>query len=262
MVADLRGQLASRILWDGSATAGSSEADFFIYDTVNASLGLDTPTTFDPSALPAGRARTQRGSRLSRQRPRAPRRAAEWRDERFTIGLGDEPSSQIGPYAPQGFSAGSNGFPGFSPIAAGAWNGANTALYGDLKGTGPRRRVVPRSLGGALRLEDFEDFSTTTNGRLSGRLRLSGPPGPGPAARGPGKRSVVPVSGVAAVGARHCRTATDPVRAPFLRRRHRPVPAVDNASVRLARSHVHTRFAERLPARPDEDPSSAILTSW
>ncbi len=29
-------------------------------------------------------------------------------------------------------------------------------------------------LGGALRLEDFEDFGTTTNGKLSGRLRLGG----------------------------------------------------------------------------------------
>ena len=95
---------------------------------------------------------------------------AEWRDERFTIGLGDEPSWQIGPYAPQGFSAGSNGFPGFSPIAAGVWSRANTALYGDIEVTGGNDGW---SLGGALRLEDFEDFGTTTNGKLSGRLRLA-----------------------------------------------------------------------------------------
>ena len=39
----------------------------------------------------------------------------------------------------------------------------------------------------------------------------------------------------------------DPVRAPSVRRGHRPVLAVDNASVRLARPHVHTGTTERLP---------------
>ena len=48
LVAGLRGQLTGGVLWDASATAGTSEADFFIEDTVNASLGPATPTTFDP----------------------------------------------------------------------------------------------------------------------------------------------------------------------------------------------------------------------
>ena len=95
----------------------------------------------------------------------------EWRDERFTIGLGDEPSWQIGPYAPQGFSAGSNGFPGFSPIAAGKWSRANTALYGEVELQG---RDDAWTVSGALRLEDFEDLGATTNGKLSGRYRLGG----------------------------------------------------------------------------------------
>ena len=170
LVAGLRGQLARGILWDASASAGSSEADFFIYDTVNASLGLDTPTTFDPGLY----RQDELGLNVDLGYPVNDRvhlaGGAEWRDERFTIGLGDEPSWQIGPYAPQGFSAGSNGFPGFSPIAAGVWSRANTALYGDIEVTGGNDGW---SLGGALRLEDFEDFGTTTNGKLSGRLRLA-----------------------------------------------------------------------------------------
>ena len=171
LVAGLRGQLAGDVLWDASASAGSSEADFFIYDTVNASLGPATPTTFDPGLY----RQDELGLNVDLGYPVNDRvhlaGGAEWRDERFTIGLGDEPSWQIGPYAPQGFSAGSNGFPGFSPIAAGAWSRANTALYGDLE---VRGRDDGWSLGGALRLEDFEDFGTTTNGKLSGRLRLAG----------------------------------------------------------------------------------------
>ena len=171
LVAGLRGQLAGGIVWDASASAGSSEADFFIYDTVNASLGPDTPTTFDPGLY----RQDELGLNVDLSFPLNDRvhlaGGAEWRDERFMIGLGDEPSWQIGPFAPQGFSAGSNGFPGFSPIAAGAWSRANTALYGDVE---VRGRDDGWSLGGALRLENFQDFGTTTNGKLSGRYRLAG----------------------------------------------------------------------------------------
>ena len=171
LVGGLRGQLAGGLLWDASAGAGSSEADFFIYDTVNASLGPATPTTFDPGLY----RQDDVGLNVDLSYPLNERvhlaGGAEWRDERFTIGLGDEPSWQIGPFAPQGFSAGSNGFPGFSPIAAGTWSRSNTAVYGDVE---VRGRDDGWSLGGALRLEDFEDFGTTTNGKLSARLRLAG----------------------------------------------------------------------------------------
>ena len=167
----LRGQFAGGILWDASASLGSSEADFFIYDTVNASLGPDTPTTFDPGLY----RQDEIGLNFDLSYPVHDRLhlagGAEWRDERFTIGLGDEPSWQIGPYAAQGFSAGSNGFPGFSPIAAGDWSRSNTALYGDIE---VRGADDVWTVSGALRVESFEDFGTTTNGKLSGRLRLAG----------------------------------------------------------------------------------------
>ena len=171
LVAGVRGQFAGGILWDASASAGSSQVDFFIHDTVNASLGPATPTMFDPGLY----RQDEIGVNVDLSYPVGDRvhlaGGAEWRDERFTIGLGDEASWQIGPYAPQGFSAGSNGFPGFSPIAAGAWSRANTALYGEVELQGRDDRWT---LSGALRLEDFEDFGTTTNGKLSGRYRLGG----------------------------------------------------------------------------------------
>ena len=49
-VAGLRGQLGGGLLWDASAGIGSSTADFHIHDTVNASLGPESPTVFDPGA--------------------------------------------------------------------------------------------------------------------------------------------------------------------------------------------------------------------
>ena len=170
VVAGVRGQLAGGLLWDASANVGSSTADFSIYDTVNASLGPASPATFDPGAY----RQDDVGLNVDLSYPLNDRvnlaGGAEWRNERFEIGLGDEASWQIGPYAAQGFSAGSNGFPGFSPIAAGTWSRANAAVYGDLEVRGGDDAWT---LGSALRLERFEDFGAAVNGKLSGRVRLA-----------------------------------------------------------------------------------------
>ena len=170
-VAGARGELPGGVLWDASAGVGSSTVDFFIHDTVNASLGPATPTAFEPGLY----GQQEVGLNIDFRYPLNDRvhfaGGAEWRRERFEIGLGEAASWQIGPYAAQGFSAGSNGFPGFSPIAAGDWSRSNTALYGDVEVRGADDAWTA---GGALRLEDFEDFGTTTNGKLAGRYRLAG----------------------------------------------------------------------------------------
>ncbi len=72
----------------------------------------------------------------------------------------------IGSFAPQGFSAGSNGFPGFSDIAAGGWHRVNYAVYGDVELRGPNDRWT---VGTALRTERFEDFGTTANWKVAAR---------------------------------------------------------------------------------------------
>ena len=93
----------------------------------------------------------------------------EYRDEEFEIGLGQTESWSIGPFADQGFSAASNGFPGFSPIAAGTWSRDNIAVYGDLE-------VSPTDdwlIGLATRFEDFDDFGTTFNGKISTNFRIN-----------------------------------------------------------------------------------------
>ena len=169
LVAGVRGVTAGTF-WDLSLSAGANAIDFFLIDSVNASLGPDTPTAFDP-----GRYRQEDVNvnlDLSRRLGRRLHLAGglEWRNEGFRIGLGDEASWRIGPYAAQGFSAGSNGFPGFSPIAAGNWNRANTAVYAELE-------FEPESaawrLAGALRFEDYEDFGSVLNGKLSARIEVA-----------------------------------------------------------------------------------------
>ena len=166
LVAGVRGAVAGT-LWDISASAGANEVDFFLLDSVNASLGLGTPTAFNPGLY------RQRDSSanldLSRRIGARLRLAGgiEWRNERFRIGLGEEASWRIGPYAAQGFSAGSNGFPGFSPIAAGEWNRANVAVYGEVE-YAPTSRAW--RLAAALRSEDYENFDPVLNGKLAARV--------------------------------------------------------------------------------------------
>ena len=170
-VAGIRGETAGGVAWDASVGVGSNAVDFFIFNTVNASLGPATPTRFDP-----GRYRQQDlGFNVDLSYAVNDRvhvaGGGEWREENFQIGLGQRESWEIGPYAPQGFSAGSNGFPGFSPIAAGRWHRGNYALYGDVEFQG---NSGERTVAASVRLEDFEGFGSTVNGKLAGRLRIAG----------------------------------------------------------------------------------------
>ena len=165
------------LTWDASASYGAHESDFFFDNTVNASLGPDTPRNFDPGLY------RQEEVNLNFDVSHAVSdmvniaAGAEWRDEKFTIGPGGRPSWEVGPFAAQGFVSGSNGFPGFPDYTAGAWNRSNAALYGDLELRGPDGRW---SFGGALRVERFDVFGATANGKLSARYAL----GPVVAVRG------------------------------------------------------------------------------
>ena len=92
----------------------------------------------------------------------------EWRDEQFGAGLGEPDSWAVGPFHEQGFFAGAHGFPGYGPLAVGEWSRSNFAAYGDLEVSGDA--AGGWTLGGAVRAERFEDFGSTTNGKLSARL--------------------------------------------------------------------------------------------
>ena len=170
VVAGLRRTAESGLTWDASASYGRHESDFFFLNTVNASLGLDTPREFDPGLYRQEEVNLNFDVSYAATDLINVAAGAEWRDERFTIGAGGRPSWEVGPYAAQGFVSGSNGFPGFPDYTAGTWNRSNVALYGDLELRDPGDRWT---LGGAVRFEHFDIFGATTNGKLSARYGLS-----------------------------------------------------------------------------------------
>ena len=169
-VARVRRTAESGLTWDASASYGAHEADFHLYNTVNASLGPATPRDFDPGLYRQAEVNLNFDVSYAATDLIHVAGGTEWRDERFTIRSGGRPSWEVGPYAAQGFVSGSNGFPGFPDYTAGTWTRANVALYGDVELRQPDDRWM---VGGALRFEHFDVFGATTNGKLSARYGLS-----------------------------------------------------------------------------------------
>ena len=168
-VAGLRRVAASGLTWDASASLGAHESDFFFQNTVNASLGPDTPRDFDPGLYRQEDVNLNFDLSYAASDRVNVAAGAEWRNEGFTVGAGGRPSWEVGPYAAQGFVPGSNGFPGFADYTAGTWNRSNVAFYGDVELRGRDDRW---SLGGAVRVEHFDIFGATANGKLSARVGL------------------------------------------------------------------------------------------
>ena len=171
LVSGLRGSMSNGLIWDASVNIGTSEVKQFIFDTVNASLGYDTPTSFKPGSYRQDDINSNFDVSYQVNDFVHVAGGAEWRQEKFTIGGGGRPSWEIGPYAAQGFSSGSNGFNGYrEDTTAGDWSRSNIAAYGDVEFTDSGDRWM---IGTAVRFENFEDFGTTTNGKVSGRVGLT-----------------------------------------------------------------------------------------
>ena len=180
LVFGVRGELENGLTYDVSFGYGENEADFFIRNTINASLGPDTPTSFDPGTY------TQTDTNFNIDLGYAVpiegfasdlniAAGFEYREEEFAITAGDPASFAIGPLAAsssafpngQGFSSSSNGFGGFTRSTNDTQD--NTALYVDLEADVTDSLTVQA----AIRYEDFNTFGDTTNYKLGGLFRAT-----------------------------------------------------------------------------------------
>ncbi len=165
----LRETLGKDLTWDLSGSFGRNHADFFIFNTVNASLGPDTPTYFDPGDY----IQTDYNLNFDVTYPLSDMvflaSGLEYRDEGFEIIEGERESHQIGPLAAQGFTAASNGFSGFSPVAAGKWHRYNVAAYVETE----IRPIDPLLIALAVRGEQFELFGSTLNYKAAANYKVT-----------------------------------------------------------------------------------------
>ncbi|HEX5786830.1 MAG TPA: TonB-dependent receptor [Woeseiaceae bacterium] len=167
--AGVRGDFDNGVTWDLSAGVGRNEVDFFINNTVNASLGPASPLNFNPGAYTQLEQMVNADFGYEFTNDLFLGFGAEYRVEEFEVTVGQEESFDVGPLADQGFSAASNGFPGFSNLAGGKFDRANRAVYVDAEWELLDNLLV----GAAVRYEDFDDFGTTTNGKLAANWRFT-----------------------------------------------------------------------------------------
>ena len=171
VVAGVRGTTMTGLNWDVSGNVGRNHVQTFIFDTVNASLGPDSPTSFEPNLLQQTETNFNADVSYAASDMINIAGGAEWRNEQYHLGAGDPASWAIGPYSLQGFSSASNGYNGTRPENSGTWDRANVAVYGDVDVHGVENDW---SLGAAVRIENFYDsFGTTMNSKLSGRYALT-----------------------------------------------------------------------------------------
>ena len=163
--------VGSGLMYDLSAQRGSNRTDFFIRNTINASLCPNTPRDF----VPGGQEQTETvynldvsyGFEVGLASELNVAVGAEYREEEFDLFAGDSASYALGPLASQGFSSSSNGFGGFPNDTSAKQD--NTAAYVDVETDITDRLTVQA----AMRYEEFSNFDSTTNYKLAGLFHIT-----------------------------------------------------------------------------------------
>ena len=173
LTAGVRGDLTNRVLagyhYDLSGSVGRNKADFSLKDTLNPSMGPDSPRDFATGSY----TQLEKTFNADLQRQFGNTSVAtgyEWREATFEVVAGDEASWKAGDYdsSNQPFAVGSHGFVGFHPNSAGAFTRRSQALYIDIESQLTDDLLV----GGAVRYEDYSSFGDTTNYKVAFNYQL------------------------------------------------------------------------------------------
>ncbi len=164
LVAGWRGEFGGGTTYDFSIGFGKNELDYFLNNTINPSLGLQSDGTpvqdFDVGGYEQEEINLNADFSTQLTDSLALSYGAEWREETWTALLGDANASVGG--GPSGFSPP-------SPQDAGEFDRDNIAVYADLEHDISDSWLMQY----ALRYEDFSDFGSTTNGKIATRYTVS-----------------------------------------------------------------------------------------
>jgi iron complex outermembrane receptor protein len=172
-----KGDINSGVLegwyFDLSGSVGRNESKFGLKNTLNPSLGLETPVDFETGSYIQMEKTFNfdlvKGFDMGLEEPVNVATGLEWREESFEIVSGEEASWKAGAFADQGFNIGSHGFKGFGPETQGRNDRRNIAAYVDIEA----QVTEDLLLGTALRYEDFNTFGSTTNYKLTAQYTLN-----------------------------------------------------------------------------------------
>ena len=167
--------------YDLSLTTGRNEVVFQISNTVNASYGPNSPTSFDLGAqIQTERvvnADFSKGFDVGAESDLNVAWGLQYHEEEFEMLAGQTESWANGGFANNGSlahhgsgaSVGANGFQGFSTDVSGKFDRQSSAGYLDLEVDLTDRWL----LAGALRFEDFSDFGSTSKGKIATRFAVN-----------------------------------------------------------------------------------------
>ena len=192
--------------WDISARFGDSTIEYTLKNTINPSMGPDSPTSFKPGDLTNQEMQLQADFVYDLSDSMSLAFGASYLDETYKVVQGELNSYLAGPYAtpdPWGFCAddgtataaglaviatgstldcsddsdpvyrvvgvGSNGFPGYSPAFSEEYNRDSTGLYAELGADLSEDLFVQA----AIRYEDYSDFGAETVYKIAGRYSIS-----------------------------------------------------------------------------------------
>jgi len=170
---EISGGILDEVYFDVSGSVGRNEASFNIVNTINSSMGSESPKDFELGKYiqleKTFNLDLSKGVDVGLIDPMNVAAGLEWREESFEIGAGDQYSFLAGPFIDQGFNLGSHGFPGFQPSQAGVFSRRNMAAYVDVEAYINEDFLV----GAALRYEDFSSFGDTLNYKLTAQYAVS-----------------------------------------------------------------------------------------
>jgi iron complex outermembrane receptor protein len=191
--------------WDLSVRTGESSIDYTLANTINPSMGPDSPTSFKPGSLTNSEMQVQLDLSYSMSDTVTLLGGLSYLDEEYDIAQGEPDSYRVGPYSspdPWGFcdgdaptaagqavidagstldcadssdpvyravGVGSNGFPGYSPAFSGVYSRDSFAAYGEVNADMSDSLFVQA----AVRYEDYSDFGSETIFKVAGNLALS-----------------------------------------------------------------------------------------
>ncbi|ARD45073.1 TonB-dependent receptor [Colwellia sp. PAMC 21821] len=159
--------------YDVSGSVGRNESKFNLKNTLNPSLGLETPVDFQTGSYIQMEKTFNfdlvKGIDMGLDELVNVATGLEWREESFEIVSGEKASWEAGAFADQGFNIGSHGFKGFGPETQGRNDRRNIAAYVDVEA----QLTEDFLLGAAVRYEDFNTFGSTTNYKLTAQYSLN-----------------------------------------------------------------------------------------
>ena len=205
IAAGLKSDGAGPLSWDVSARFGESSIDYTLSNTINPSMGPDTPTSFKPGELTNTETQIQADFAYDLSDSLTIVFGASYLDEEYEISPGEPDSYRNGPYSapdPWGFcnddgtpttaglavdpafeldcadssdpvyrsvGVGSNGFPGYSPDFSSKYTRDSFAFYTEAN----MDASDDLFLQAAIRYEDYSDFGSETIYKVAAKYDIS-----------------------------------------------------------------------------------------